>query len=298
MHRTALACVGLLAVALTACDEAPAPVAPTVTPLFSSVANGHFTETSVVGPNSLAVLLANYKLAGLGSTGATSVSASANATVVWACQTTTAGEFDIVPAPETRTATVTASSNATANRGNVVGTVALSPPSATIQCLNPRKTLVPLSASYTDVQLTHPSAGTASFPGPFAATFFTVVPEVVPTITGVDYPNPTLVIDGSPTTYMVTVNNPGSTIGVAAVQAWLRQGTNYRAAAGRLVGCTATDGELPPGDCTFQGDLIARNGSAVGEGDLVPGPATFELQLWIGDSQRTVSVNTMTVTLQ
>jgi hypothetical protein len=137
-----------------------------------------------------------------------------------------------------------------------------------------------------------------SFPGPFAATFFTVVPEVFQTMTNVDYPNPTLVIEGPPTTYMVTLNNPGSTVGVAAVQAWLRQGTNYRAAAGRLVGCTATPGELPPGDCAFQGDLIARNSPAVGGGDLVPGPATFELQLWIGSSQRTVSVSTMAVTLQ
>jgi hypothetical protein len=302
MHRNARVCVGLVAVAMGACREASAPVVlvePDVDPVFSSsTANPHFGETSVSGPNALATFLINYKLAGLGSSGVTTVFGTADATVVWGCQTTTAGELDIVPSPESRSASVSAASNVSGSRGNFLGTVAFAPPTATVQCLNPRKTLVPLSATYSNVQLTQASAGTVSFAGPFAATFFTVVPEVVPTITNVDYPNPTLVIEGAPATYTVTVNNPGSTVAVAAVQAWLRQGTNYRAAAGRLVGCTGTPGELPPGSCTFQGDLIARNSPAIGGADLVPGPATFEVQLWIGNSQRTVSVSTMPITLQ
>jgi hypothetical protein len=301
MYRTRFALPCLMAAGLLACQDAPTPSAPDIAPALASMANPHFLDVSAANPNSLGYLPIIYKLTGLGSTGATTTMGSANATTLWGCQTTIAGEFDVIPAPQSVSAPVSAASLASSARGNVQGNVFVASPPATLQCLNVHKTLVPLSASFTNVMLSHPDAGTLSIPGTFASTFYTLPQgEVLPSLTAINLPDPNVTFL-VPQGYTVDVHNPGNTLPLVAIQGWLRQGANYRAAGGTLVhGCTPTGGELPPGDCNVSFDIIASNAlTTVGGGaDLVPGTATFEVQLWVGTGQRTVSILTTTVTLQ
>jgi len=65
--------------------------------------------------------------------------------------------------------------------------------------------------------------------------------------------------------------------GVVA-QGYVVQNPSSRAAGGALIDCHAGLGVLPNGTCTISYSLVANN-SLAGNGTLVPGTATFELDL-------------------
>jgi len=203
------------------------------------------------------------------------------------------------PQPQTRTGSVSGSSAQNAKNGNVSGTAFVASPAATIQCLNSRHTLVPVSASFANVTVSHPTAGILSIAGTFSQTFFVVPPPAqIAFFTAVNLSTSVLTIGGAPVSYSVTIHNVGSTLPLVVMQAYLIQGTTYRAAGGTQVICTATRGELPSGDCTFSFIVSAANGAAAGNGNLVAGLATLNLQLWVGTSERTVESFAVPVTLQ
>jgi hypothetical protein len=99
-------------------------------------------------------------------------------------------------------------------------------------------------------------------------------------------------IDGPSVSYGTTLNNPGPIRSNVALQGWITQGATRRAAGGQLVTCGQAAGVMPIGNCTGAGPIVASSTTA-GTGTLVPGGATFELQLkeaGIVVGTRTISV--------
>jgi hypothetical protein len=88
----------------------------------------------------------------------------------------------------------------------------------------------------------------------------------------------TLAIDGPATNYTATIQNPASSMQGVLLQGWIVQGATKRAAGGTLVTCGSGVGVFPPGTCSMTSSAGASNSSS-GNGTLVPGAATFELQL-------------------
>ena len=111
----------------------------------------------------------------------------------------------------------------------------------------------------------------------FTATGLT---SATPTITSLVLSTPTIVLEGTGGTYTTTLYNPGSTISDVVLQGWIEQGTARRAAGGKLISCASVPlGNLPTGTCTDGFSFSANNTSSAGTGTLVPGPATFVLEL-------------------
>lgn len=110
-------------------------------------------------------------------------------------------------------------------------------------------------------------------------------------IASVSLPNNVLPIDGNSVGYTATVTNTGSTFSGAIVQGWIVQGSSRRAAGGLQVDCHAGTGVLPNGTCQVSFTAVASNGTS-GNGTLVPGGATLELDLTAGSFTvtRTVGV--------
>jgi hypothetical protein len=101
------------------------------------------------------------------------------------------------------------------------------------------------------------------------------------TISGLIPTSANLVVGGPLSSYGATIQNPGSAVSGVAVQGWIIQsGANSarRAAGGQQVVCGSGSGVLPTGKCSTFGIIVASN-STSGTGTLVPGPATFELDL-------------------
>lgn len=102
------------------------------------------------------------------------------------------------------------------------------------------------------------------------------------TITSVNPGGFTLTIGGSGVAYTAQLyNSTGSAFGVfpsdaVVVQAWIDQGTAFRAAGGAIVG---GGGTLPAGSSSFGFSLSAENSPNAGSGTLVPGPATARFEL-------------------
>ncbi len=101
-------------------------------------------------------------------------------------------------------------------------------------------------------------------------------------------------IGGSATAYSATLGNPGVSRSNVALQGWINQGTARRAAGGSMVVCGAGTGVLPNGTFTVSGSIVASN-SGGGAGTLVPGAATFELQLM--ENGTVLETKTVAVTL-
>lgn len=103
----------------------------------------------------------------------------------------------------------------------------------------------------------------------------------LPTITSLVLSTPTIVIGGSGGTFTATLLNPGTaTLSTVVLQGWIEQGSARRASGGAQVTCgSAAIGELPPGTCTDEFSFSADNTSSAGTGTLIPGPATFVLEL-------------------
>lgn len=97
-------------------------------------------------------------------------------------------------------------------------------------------------------------------------------------ITSLSLANTTLPIDGVSGTYTATLTNGGASLSGVGAQGYIVQGTTRRAAGGTLVSCGAATGVLPSGSCQISFSVAATN-STGGVGTLIPGAATFELDL-------------------
>jgi hypothetical protein len=75
-----------------------------------------------------------------------------------------------------------------------------------------------------------------------------------------------------------TIYNPGGALTLVLVQGYIRQGTADRAAGGRNVSCDPTSGTLPVGECVQPITVVASNSNG-GTGTLVPGSATYVMEL-------------------
>ena len=116
------------------------------------------------------------------------------------------------------------------------------------------------------------------------------------TISALTLSSTTLVLGGPDTSFGATLQNSGPSVAGAAIQGWIVQsGANNarRAAGGSAVQCGSGSGVLPSGTCTMAGAIAASN-SGAGTGTLIPGAATFELDLTVNGivvAQSTVAVS-------
>lgn len=140
----------------------------------ASAQNPHFVRADATGPNNNGSISVTFFIAGLGSRETISVTASADATVKYACQNR-GGNFPPAANHQEFSTTVQNSGTATATRsGQVRDTLTLAPPAPTLQC-PPGQHVVLVSVSYTNVQVTAvTSEGTISqsVPGTFTRVFF------------------------------------------------------------------------------------------------------------------------------
>jgi hypothetical protein len=116
------------------------------------------------------------------------------------------------------------------------------------------------------------------------------------TISALTLSSTSLVVGGLGTSYSTTLQNPDSSLAGVAIQGWLVQsGANNarRAAGGTAVQCGSGSGVLPNGACTLSSVIVASNSTA-GTGTLIPGSATFELDLVVNGiviAQKTAAVS-------
>lgn len=135
-------------------------------------ANPHFINASASGPNAAGNLLVSFKIAGLGDNQTITVTATADATAVYACQNN-GGNFPSDPKKTEVSGPVSASGDFTSGRnGQITGSLTLSPPATTLSC-PPGQRRVLVSVSYTNVQVSG-GGDTASIPGTFSRTFFNI----------------------------------------------------------------------------------------------------------------------------
>lgn len=170
MHKSRLL-VFVLVSAITACADSPTSTSR----LSPSYDNAHFigSQVDATGPDDGGNLVIDFKIAGLGDNVTTTVTASANATAVYACQNN-GGNFPADPKKEQVSGPVSASGEFTSGKnGQITGSLTLSPPASTLEC-PPGQTGVLVSVSYTDVQVSEPNAGAESIPGVFSRTYFDI----------------------------------------------------------------------------------------------------------------------------
>ncbi len=139
----------------------------------ADAASPHFLRPSASGPTATGQLNVNFKIAGLGDTVTTTVTATADASALYACRNN-GGNFPSDPKKQQVSGPVSASGQFTSGKnGSVNGSLTLSPPASTLDC--PRgQTEVLVSVSYSNVAVSAPDADTASIPGTFSRTFFTI----------------------------------------------------------------------------------------------------------------------------
>jgi len=136
-------------------------------------ASPHFISASASGPDAAGNLAVNFKIAGLGDNQTLTVTASANATAVYACQNN-GGNFPSDPKKTAVSGPVSASGDFTSGKnGQITGSLTISPPPTTLTCPGGQHVVL-VSVSYTNVAVSAPGAGTESIPGTFSRTFFDV----------------------------------------------------------------------------------------------------------------------------
>ncbi|MCI0438545.1 MAG: hypothetical protein L0177_05380 [Chloroflexi bacterium] len=136
-------------------------------------ANPHFIRADASGPDANGNLTVSFKIAGLGDTVTTTVTASADATAVYACRNN-GGNFPEDPKKQEVSGPVSASGEFTSGKnGQITGSLTLSPPASTLEC-PPGQNRVLVSVAYTNVAVSEPNAGTESIPGTFSRTFFDI----------------------------------------------------------------------------------------------------------------------------
>jgi hypothetical protein len=148
-------------------------VAAVAFPAAATAQSPHFVRASASGPDANGNLTVNFKIAGLGDTVTTTVTASADATAVYACQNR-GGNFPEDPKKQTVSGPVSASGEFTSGKnGSITGSLTLMPPASTLDCPGGQRVVL-ASVSYTNVAVSEPAAGTEPIPGTFSRTFFDV----------------------------------------------------------------------------------------------------------------------------
>src|SRR5688500_9149394 len=134
-------------------------------------ANPHFISDSASGPNAAGNLRVNFKIAGLGANETITVTASADATAVYACRNN-GGNFPSEPTESAVSGPVSASGDFTSGQnGQITGFLTLRPPpNTTLTCPGGQRVVL-ARVSYTNVQVSG-GGDTASIPGTFSRTFF------------------------------------------------------------------------------------------------------------------------------
>lgn len=144
----------------------------TVAASVALAANAHFIRSSASGPNNQGNLLVNFKIAGLGDNETITVTASADATAVYACRNN-GGNFPSDPKKTEVSGPVSASGDFTSGKnGQITGSLTLQPPATTLVCPGGQRRVL-VSVSYTNVQVSG-GGDTASIPGTFSRTFFNI----------------------------------------------------------------------------------------------------------------------------
>jgi hypothetical protein len=136
-------------------------------------------------------------------------------------------------------------------------------------------TLVPGAATL-ELQLRQGSDVIATTSAPVPVTLMSNAPPSITVLT----PSVSSAFIGGPVTpYAATLVNTGITHNNVVLQGWVNQGAARRAAGGAMVTCAGSPiGVLPNGTFNVSGSISVANTSG-GTGTLVPGAATFELQL-------------------
>lgn len=134
----------------------------------ATAANPHFVRAKASVPPSIGQLVVDYKVVGLGNTLTTSVALRAERTATWACKdddNNFPGDPLVAITPSTGT---TLFGPFPTTGGQVTGTISVSAGGHTLQCPDGQVVRV-VELSYTDVRITHSSAGTTSIPGTFSS---------------------------------------------------------------------------------------------------------------------------------
>jgi hypothetical protein len=135
-------------------------------------ASPHFISSSATGPDASGNLAVNFKIAGLGDNQTLTITASADATAVYACQNN-GGNFPSDPKKTTVSGPVSASGDFTSGKnGQITGSLTLSPPATTLTCPGGQHVVL-VSVSYTNVAVSG-GGDTATIPGTFSRTFFNI----------------------------------------------------------------------------------------------------------------------------
>jgi hypothetical protein len=135
--------------------------------------NPHFVRASASGPDAAGNLTVDFKIAGLGSNETITVTASADATAVYACRNN-GGNFPKDPKKTTVSGPVSASGEFTSGKnGQITDSLTLSPPASTLSC-PPGQHVVLVSVSYTNVSISATGVDPVSIAGTFSRTFFNI----------------------------------------------------------------------------------------------------------------------------
>jgi hypothetical protein len=139
----------------------------------AQAASAHFVRAAASGPDNNGNLIVDFKIAGLGDTVTTTVTASADATALYACQNN-GGNFPSDPKKQEVSGPVSASGEFTSGKnGSITDSLTLMPPASTLDCPGGQREVL-ASVSYTNVAVSEPNAGTEAIPGTFSRTFFDV----------------------------------------------------------------------------------------------------------------------------
>jgi hypothetical protein len=132
--------------------------------------NPHFISARASGPDGAGNLTVNFKIAGLGANETITVTASADATAVYACKTNS-GNFPNAANKQQVSGPVSAQGDFTSGQnGQITDSLTLMPPTSTLVC-PPGQTRVLASVSYTNVSISG-GGDTESIPGTFSRVFF------------------------------------------------------------------------------------------------------------------------------
>ena len=135
-------------------------------------ASPHFIRADAAGPNAQGNLAVNFKIAGLGDNQTITVTATANATALYACQNN-GGNFPSDPKKQLVSGPVSASGQFTSGKnGQITGSLTLMPPASTLDCPGGQHEVL-ARVSYTNVQVSG-GGDTESIPATFSRTFFNV----------------------------------------------------------------------------------------------------------------------------
>src|SRR5262249_46956335 len=136
-------------------------VAVSAVAAIALAAAAHFVRADASGPDASGNLTVNFKIAGLGDTVTTTVTASADATAVYACMNNRR-KFPSDPRQRAAPGPVSDSGAFTWGRnGQFPASLTLTPPPSTLECPAGQHAVL-VSVTYTDDAVSEPNAGSES----------------------------------------------------------------------------------------------------------------------------------------